>query len=117
MSSKLHKGRRKVYLAVLSKGDKPYIKVGITSFSDAMDRFMFEDRGGSLNGIFDKVKIHRSVVVPDEQSAKELERRILLAWGPKDFMAPMNFSGITEIRRYTPQRYAIACTCFERAKK
>ena len=49
-----------------------------------------------------------SVTVENKTKALELESKILSGWGKKDFWIESKLSGITELRKYTPQRYAIA---------
>jgi hypothetical protein len=54
---------------------------------------------------------HNGSVVASTQlptdKAKNLEKEILEKWGPQDLELP-KMNGMSEIRKYTPQRYAVA---------
>ena len=108
-------GKYKVYLASLKNDELNLLKVGITQFIDAEDRFAYNYKAFTEGrepeayiNIFPKITLCASVTVENRVKALELETKILKGWGDKDFWIESRLSGITELRKYTPQRYAIA---------
>ena len=108
-------GKCKVYLASLQNNDLNLLKVGITQFIDAEDRFAYNYKAFTEGkepeayiNIFPKITLCASVVVESKAKAEELEAKILKGWGNKDFWIESKLSGVTELRTYNPQRYAIA---------
>ena len=108
-------GKCKVYLASLQNNELNLLKVGITQFIDAQDRFNYNYKAFTEGkepeayiNLFPKITLCASVTVESKTKAEELEAKILNGWGVKDFWIESKLSGITELRKYTPQRYAIA---------
>ena len=108
-------GQYKVYLASLQNNEFNLLKVGITQFIDAEDRFTYNYKAFTEGrepeayiNLFPKIILCASVTVESKTKAEELEAKILNGWGAKDFWIESKLSGITELRKYTPQRYAIA---------
>jgi len=108
MYRKLWNGAHKVYLASLEKDGETYLKVGTTCYLDAMDRFRYCNDKYPISDVFKNIRICASWTVSDIKTAKEIERKILNAWGPKEFRIEKYCGGITDIRPYSAQRYAIA---------
>jgi len=108
-------GKYKLYLAALQNDKLNLLKVGVTKFVDAKNRFVYNHQAftegieqDSYINIFPNITICDSVIVESKERAEELEAIILSRWGDKDFWIESKLSGITESRKYTPQRYAIA---------
>ena len=108
-------GKYKVYLASLKNNELNLLKVGITQFIDAEDRFVYNYKAFTEGkepeayiNLFPQITLCASVTVENKTKALELEAKILSGWGKKDFWIESKLSGITELRKYTPQRYAIA---------
>ena len=108
-------GKYKVYLASLQNNEFNLLKVGITQFIDAEDRFAYNYKAFTEGrepeayiNLFPKITLCASVTVENRAKALELESKILNGWGAKDFWIESKLSGINELRKYTPQRYAIA---------
>ena len=108
-------GKYKVYLASLKNNELNLLKVGITQFIDAQDRFNYNYKAFTEGkepeayiNLFSQITLCASVTVENKTKALELEAKILSGWGKKDFWIESKLSGITELRKYTPQRYAIA---------
>ena len=112
---RFNNGKYKIYLASLKNIDLNLLKIGITQFVDAEDRFNWNykeyTRGNepeAYHNLFPEITICDSVIVENKAKAEEIEAKILSGWGTKDFWLEPQLSGITELRKYTSQRYAIA---------
>lgn len=119
----------KIYLMTFKKntGDQELkvIKVGLTSFKDAYDRLLFNDEifqkgkeaewvEDSMIGYFgeDDTVVNASAMLPMKK-VKDLEKQILEAWGDQDLKLP-KINGMSEMRKYTNQRFAIAKNIIEK---
>jgi len=104
----------KVYMLYLTKDGKKFLKVGITKAKDVNMRIEFNKQDDELRGrtpwttFFDEVKVSKSVTLPTEEAALRLEEMILEHWGDRDIFFDENMSGISEIRKYSPERFQIA---------
>jgi hypothetical protein len=117
MKRKLEQGLYKVYLVELLRGTNTLtgeltdaIKVGITSYVDALDRFTFSKKIGepSMIDYFKKIKCINSVIIPNREEAEKIENYILRKWGKRDFNTKLYIKGILEIRIRTLSRLNIA---------
>lgn len=96
--------------------EESYIKIGITSYTEVLDRILvahqafLEGRDSwvltSMYEYFHNGSVIASAQLPTDK-ARELEKEVLEKWGPQDLDLP-KMNGMSEIRKYTPQRYAIA---------
>ena len=104
----------KVYMLYLTKDGKKFLKVGTTKAKDVNMRIEFNKQDDELSGrtpwttFFDEVKVSKSVTLPTEEAALRLEAMILEQWGDRDIFFDENMSGISEIRKYSPERFQIA---------
>jgi hypothetical protein len=104
----------KVYMLYLTKDGKKFLKVGTTKAKDVNMRIEFNKQDDELSGrtpwttFFDEVKVAKSVTLPTEEVALRLEAMILEQWGDRDIFFDENMSGISEIRKYSPERFQIA---------
>jgi len=104
----------KVYMLYLTKDGKKFLKVGTTKAKDVNMRIEFNKQDDELSGrtpwttFFDEVKVSKSVTLPTEEAALRLEEMILEHWGDRDIFFDENMSGISEIRKYSPERFQIA---------
>lgn len=110
----------RVYLVTFKRTidgvEESYIKIGITSYTEVLDRILIAHQA-FLKGIDNWVLtsmyeyFHSGTVIASVQlptgKARELEKKVLEIWGPQDLNLP-KMNGMSEIRKYTPQRYAIA---------
>lgn len=113
MFAKLPEGKHKVYLVELFGGYNSVtgmqdnaIKVGVTSYRDAIDRFYYSKHIGenSMIDYFDRVRCIASIVVDSRQAAEKIEEKILKEWGDRDFITNLYMKGVTEIRKATLER-------------
>lgn len=104
----------KVYMLYLTKDGRKFLKVGTTKAKDVNMRIEYNKQDDELSGrtpwttFFDEVKVAKSVTLPTEEAALRLEAMILEQWGDRDIFFDENMSGISEIRKYTPERFQIA---------
>lgn len=104
----------KVYMLYLTKDGKKFLKVGTTKAKDVNMRIEYNKQDDELSGrtpwttFFDEVKVSKSVTLPTEEAALRLEEMILEHWGDRDIFFDENMSGISEIRKYSPERFQIA---------
>lgn len=104
----------KVYMLYLTKDGRKFLKVGTTKAKDVNMRIEFNKQDDELSGrtpwttFFDEVKVSKSVTLPTEEAALRLEEMILEHWGDRDIFFEENMSGISEIRKYSPERFQIA---------
>ena len=104
----------KVYMLYLTKDGKKFLKVGTTKAKDVNMRIEYNKQDDELSGrtpwttFFDEVKVAKSVTLPTEEAALRLEAMILEQWGDRDIFFDENMSGISEIRKYAPERFQIA---------
>ena len=104
----------KVYMLYLTKDGRKFLKVGTTKAKDVNMRIEFNKQDDELSGrtpwttFFDEVKVSKSVTLPTEEAALRLEAMILEQWGDRDIFFDENMSGISEIRKYSPERFQIA---------
>ena len=104
----------KVYMLYLTKDGKKFLKVGTTKAKDVNMRIEYNKQDDELSGrtpwttFFDEVKVSKSVTLPTEEAALRLEAMILEQWGDRDIFFDENMSGISEIRKYAPERFQIA---------
>ncbi len=104
----------KVYMLYLTKDGKKFLKVGTTKAKDVNMRIEYNKQDDELSGrtpwttFFDEVKVSKSVTLPTEEAALRLEAMILEQWGDRDIFFDENMSGISEIRKYSPERFQIA---------
>ena len=104
----------KVYMLYLVKDGKKFLKVGTTKAKDVNMRIEFNKKDDELSGrtpwttFFSEVKVSKSVTLPTEEAALRLEAMILEQWGDRDIFFDENMSGISEIRKYSPDRFQIA---------
>lgn len=104
----------KVYMLYLTKDGKKFLKVGTTKAKDINMRIEYNKQDDELSGrtpwttFFDEVKVSKSVTLPTEEAALRLEAMILEQWGDRDIFFDENMSGISEIRKYSPERFQIA---------
>ena len=104
----------KVYMLYLTKDGKKFLKVGTTKAKDVNMRIEYNKQDDELRGrtpwttFFDEVKVSKSVTLPTEEAALRLEAMILEQWGDRDIFFDENMSGISEIRKYSPERFQIA---------
>ena len=117
-------GKYKVYLASLKNDQLNLLKIGITQFVDAEDRFAYNYKSFTEGkepeayiNMFPQITLCASVTVENKAKAEELEAKILKGWGDKDFWIKSKLAGVTELRKYTPQRYAIAKSVINGARK
>ncbi len=120
---RFNNGKYKIYLASLKNSELNLLKIGITQFVDAEDRFNWNykeyTRGiepEAYHNLFPEITICDSVIVENKAQAEEIEAKILNGWGAKDFWLESQLSGITELRKYTSQRYAIAKSIITKVK-
>ena len=120
---RFNNGKYKIYLASLKNNELNLIKIGITEFVNAEDRFNWNhleyNKGSepeSYINLFPEIKICDSVIVENRTKAEEIEAKILSGWGQKDFWLDSQLSGITEVRTYNPKRYAIAKSIITKLK-
>lgn len=114
-------GHCKVYLMSFKKDGKSYIKPGITDYKDVYSRIQAnlileqQSRPDRVPWVryFDTVKVLKSITVENKEKALMIEEEILNALGPKDVTFDQNFSGITEVRKYSSQQYATAVSILE----
>tara|TARA_R110000796_G_scaffold73157_2_gene164783 strand:- start:300 stop:686 length:387 start_codon:yes stop_codon:yes gene_type:complete len=113
-------GHTKVYMLYLVKEGKKYLKVGLTKFKDVNMRIGYnEEKDLELSGrmpwkdFFDEVKVSKSVTLPTEEAAKRLEAMILENWGERDIFFEENMSGISEMRKYSPEKFQLAKTIID----
>ena len=99
------------------------IKVGLTTFTETYDRIIYnhevfkegKEEGwveDSMYGYFDEVVVNASAMLP-KAKVKELEKQILKAWGDQDLTIP-KINGMSEMRKYSNQRFAIAKNIIEK---
>ncbi len=99
------------------------IKVGLTTFTETYDRIIYNHQvfkegkeevwvEDSMYGYFDEVVVNASAMLP-KNKVKELEKQILKAWGDQDLIIP-KINGMSEMRKYTNQRFAIAKNIIEK---
>ena len=96
--------------------EESFIKVGVTTYTEVWDRILqahqafIEGRDNwvltSMYEYFHNGSVVASTQLPTDK-AKNLEKEILEKWGPQDLELP-KMNGMSEIRKYTPQRYAVA---------
>lgn len=104
----------KVYMLYLTKDGKKFLKVGTTKAKDVNMRIEYNKQDDELSGrtpwttFFDEVKVSKSVTLPTEEAALRLEAMILEQWGDRDIFFDENMSGISEMRKYSPERFQIA---------
>jgi len=113
---------RKVYLMSFKKDGQGYIKPGVTDYKDVLsrieanalydpiahpDRVVWKD-------YFDSVYPIRSITVKGKEQALRIEQELLEALGARDAYFDVNFSGISEMRKYTAKRYAVAISIIEK---
>ena len=104
----------KVYMLYLTKDGRKFLKVGTTKAKDVNMRIEYNKQDDELSGrtpwttFFDEVKVAKSVTLPTEEAALRLEAMILEQWGDRDIFFDENMSGISEIRKYAPERFQIA---------
>lgn len=104
----------KVYMLYLTKDGKKFLKVGTTKAKDVNMRIEFNKQDDEISGrtpwttFFDEVKVSKSVTLPTEEAALRLEAMILEQWGDRDIFFDENMSGISEMRKYAPERFQIA---------
>lgn len=104
----------KVYMLYLTKDGRKFLKVGTTKAKDVNMRIEYNKQDDELSGrtpwttFFDEVKVSKSVTLPTEEAALRLEEMILEHWGDRDIFFEENMSGISEIRKYSPERFQIA---------
>lgn len=117
---KIPEWAQRVYLVTFRRTvdgvEESYIKIGITSYTEVLDRILIahqaflEGRDNwvltSMYEYFHSGSVIASAQLPTDK-ARELEKEVLEKWGPQDLDLP-KMNGMSEIRRYTPQRYAIA---------
>ena len=112
----------RVYLMSFQKDGESFLKPGFTSYRDVYSRIEAnhildpKENPGNVtwNNHFDRVSPAKSITVKGKHQAKEIEKEILEALGKKDVFFDVKFSGITEMRKYSAQRYAIACSILEK---
>ena len=104
----------KVYMLYLTKDGRKFLKVGTTKAKDVNMRIEYNKQDDELSGrtpwttFFDEVKVSKSVTLPTEEAALRLEAMILEQWGDRDIFFDENMSGISEMRKYSPERFQIA---------
>ena len=117
----------KLYLMTFKKnvGDQvlEVIKVGLTTFKDTYDRLLFNHQvflegkeakwiEDTMFNYFDELVVNASAMLPLNK-VKDLEKQILSAWGDQDLELP-KINGMSEMRKYTNQRFAIAKSIIEK---
>ena len=126
MWKKVNKKYRKIYLFSFEKliEDETinFLKIGVTDFYEAWDRILANQAAfkqglddwveTSMYEYFDKVSICASAMVKVD-IANKVEKEILKAWGNDEFKFP-KFNGMSEIKLYSDQRYAIAKSLIEK---
>jgi len=113
---------RKVYLMSFNKDGVGFIKPGITDYKDVLSRIeanrLYEPQEHPDRVVwvdyFDSVYPIRSITVKGKELALKIEQELLEALGDRDAYFDVNFSGITEMRKYTAQRYATAIKIIEK---
>lgn len=99
------------------------IKIGKTKYVETYDRIIFNHKvfvegkedswvKDSMFGYFDEVVVNASAQLTT-LLAVELEKKILKAWGAQDLDIP-KINGMSEMRKYTKQRFAIAKNIIEK---
>ena len=104
------------------KDGEGFIKPGVTDFKDVLSRIEYNRLYEPLQrpdrvvwvDYFDSVYPIRSITVKGKELALKIEQELLEALGTRDAYFDVNFSGITEMRKYTAQRYAIAISILEK---
>ena len=99
-----------------------YIKPGVTDFKDVLSRIeanrLYEPQEHPDKVVwvdyFDSVYPIKSITVKGKELALKIEQELLKALGDQDAYFDVKFSGITEMRKYTPKRYAIAINIIEK---
>jgi hypothetical protein len=125
--SKVPNWASKLYLMTFKKnigGEvMEVIKVGMTDFEETYDRIIYNHQvfkegkeakwvEDTMYGYFDEVLVNSSAMLPSGK-VRELEKQILHAWGVQDLEIP-NIVGMSEMRKYTKQRFAIAKNIIEK---
>jgi len=113
---------RKVYLMCFRKDGKVYIKPGVTDYKDVFSRIeanrLYEPQSRPDRVLwveyFDSVYPLKSITVKGKELALKIEQELLKALGDRDAHFDVNFSGITEVRKFTPQRFATATDVIEK---
>lgn len=115
-----HATNFRVYLRYFAKNGEQFLKVGITSAKDAEDRLLenhrLDDKVSWLD-YFDKTNLIASVGCPSREHALLVEKAVLTSWGKRDVYFDQNFSGITEVRRFTEERIQVAKEKFNIARE
>ena len=117
---------RKIYLFSFEKliEDQTvnFLKIGVTDYYEAWDRILANQAAfkqglddwveTSMYEYFDKVSICASAMVAKD-IANKIEKDIKKAWGDDEFKLP-KMNGMSEIKIYSDQRYAIAKSLIEK---
>jgi hypothetical protein len=117
---------RKIYLFSFEKliEDQTvnFLKIGVTDYYEAWDRILANQAAfkqglddwveTSMYEYFDKVSICASAMVAKD-IANKIEKDIKKAWGDDEFKLP-KMNGMSEIKIYSDQRYAIAKLLIEK---
>ena len=109
-------------LMSFKKEDEGFIKPGVTDYKDVLARIeanrLYEPQSHPDRVVwvdyFDSVYPIKSITVKGKELALKIEQELLEALGARDAYFDVNFSGITEMRKYTAQRYAIATKILEK---
>lgn len=126
MWKKVKNKYRKIYLFSFEKliEDQTvnFLKIGVTDYYEAWDRILANQAAfkqgldvwveTSMYEYFDKVSICASAMVT-KGIANKIEEDIKKAWGDDEFKLP-KMNGMSEIKIYSDQRYAIAKSLIEK---
>ena len=104
------------------KDGKSYLKPGVTDYKDVLSRIEANSKYDPVEHpervtwreYFNEIRPAKSITVKGKEHALMIEQELLQALGPADASFDRNFSGISEVRNYTPQRYAIAVNILEK---
>lgn len=113
---KLKYNRYKVYIAKLKRKNKiprTVLKIGITSFIDALDRLKYceKDEPFPIISEFEDIKIMDSVILDSKEQAEKVEKELMsIIGGNKKFhnwFEPKKLSGITEMRVWNYEEFLL----------
>ena len=116
---KLNCNRHKVYIAKLKRKNKTpaiVLKIGITSFMDALLRLTYsqQDEPHPIVSEFEDIKIMASVIFDCKEKAEKVEKQLMsLIAGNNAFHnwhEPRPLSGITEMRIWNYAEFLLAIT-------
>jgi|AntAceMinimDraft_11_1070367.scaffolds.fasta_scaffold00689_18 hypothetical protein len=117
----------KIYLMTFRKYFEEYtlevVKIGQTAFYETYDRILYnhaifkegkekEYIKDTMFGYYDEIKVNTSAMLPSGK-VDDIEKEVLRLWGPQDLEIP-KMNGMSEMRKYSKERYAIASLIIEK---